>query len=53
MNYIVNTNKNKMELFAVVADMQGKGLPLSCLFEFLTCAPLSIAAAIFISYKSK
>jgi len=32
MNYIVNTNKNKMELFAVVADMQGEGLPLSYLF---------------------
>ena len=32
MNYIVNTNKNKMELFVVVADMQGEGLPISYLF---------------------
>ena len=31
-NYIVNTNKNHMELFAGVADMLGEGLPLAYLF---------------------
>jgi len=31
-NYIVNTNKNHMELFAGVANMLGKGLPLAYLF---------------------
>ena len=30
--YIVNTNKNNMELFAGIADMLGEGLPLSYLF---------------------
>ena len=31
-NYIVNTNKNHMELFASVANMLGEGLPLAYLF---------------------
>jgi hypothetical protein len=46
---IVNTNKNNMELFGRMADMQGQGLPLLYLFVFTNAdAPLHTKETVLI-----